>query len=93
MVRTGKYKILGLLYSAQEQKIGNGYCGWHVQSYESLLWQFGHLDAAESIYFRRVCDELLAEELIYTKAFSGDKEPTTVGLTQKGILFFAAQNG
>ena len=92
LVRSGKNKILRLLYSAQGQKIGSGYWGWNVPSYKDLLYQFGHLDAAERMYFERVCDELLADELIYTHAYTGDKQPTTVGLTAKGILFFAAQN-
>lgn len=90
IIESAKMKILSLLYSAQSQRIGNGYNGWHVPSYRDLLYQFAWLDAAEKMYFDQICDQLLEEELIYTKAFSGDKQPTTVGLTKKGVLFYAS---
>ena len=90
IIESAKMKIIQLLYEAQGQKIGNGYYGWHVPSYRDLLYQFAWLDAAEKMYFDRICDQLLTDELIYTKAFADDKQPTTVGLTKKGILFFAS---
>ena len=89
LTENAKLKILLFLYSAQSQKIGNGYCGWHVPSYKGLLYQFVGFDAAEKMYFDTVCDQLLDEDLIYNKAYVDDKEPTEVGLTKKGIIYVA----
>ena len=44
---------------------------------------------AHRLYFDQIIEELLAEELIYTKTYPGDREPKVVGLTEKGILFKA----
>lgn len=91
LIESGKNKIIHLLFSAQNQQIGNGYYGWHVPSYKDLLYQFSMLDAAEKMHFETICDELLVDELIYTKLLHGDDQPTTVGLTKKGIIFFASK--
>ncbi|MDD3014292.1 MAG: hypothetical protein PHC34_11370 [Candidatus Gastranaerophilales bacterium] len=90
IIESAKMKILQLLYEAQGQKIGNGYYGWHVPSYRDLLYQFAWLDAAEKMYFDQICEQLIEEDLIYTKCYAEDKHPTTVGLTKKGILFYAS---
>lgn len=90
IVESAKSKVISLLYDAQGQQIGNGYYGWHVPSYRDLLYQFARLDAAEKMYFDRVCEELLADEMIFTKGYANDKKPTTVGLTKKGIIFYAS---
>lgn len=90
IIESAKLKIIRLLYEAQGQKIGNGYMGWHVPSYRELLYQFAWLDAAEKMYFDQICDQLLDDELIYIKAYAEDKQPTSVGLTKKGIIFYAS---
>ena len=84
LIENGKMKILRFLYTAQNQKISSGYNCWHG-NYQSQLYQFARLDAAEKMYFEKICQELFENELIYT-----NKESTEVGLTGKGVLFYAA---
>ncbi len=89
LVNDGKLKIVLSLYPLTEQQMSNGHCGLYAPSYKCLLWQFARLDPAEKLYFDRIINELLAEEIIYTKMYDGDKEPKLVGLTKKGILYIA----
>lgn len=89
LVNDGKLKIALSLYPLTEQQMSKGHCGLYAPSYKCLLWQFGRLDLAEKLYFDRTINELLAEEIIYTKTYTGNKEPKLVGLTKKGILYIA----
>lgn len=84
LIENGKMKILRFLYTAQNQKISSGYNCWHG-NYQSLLYQFVGFDAAEKVYFDRICQILFENGFIYT-----NQKSTEVGLTGKGVLFYAA---
>ena len=84
LIENAKIKILKFLYSSQEQKVSSGYNGWYG-NYQSLLYQFVGFDAAEKVYFDRICQILFENGFIYT-----NQKSTEVGLTGKGVLFYAA---
>ena len=84
LIENGKMKILRFLYSAQNQKICSGYNGWHG-NYQSLLYQFVGFDAAEKLYFDKICQELFENKFIHS-----NKESTEVELTKKGLLYYAS---
>jgi len=84
LIENGKMKILRFLYTSHSQKINSGYNGWHG-NYQSLLYQFAGLDAAQKMYFEKICQELFENEFIYS-----NKESSEVGLTKKGLLYYAS---
>lgn len=94
LVERAKFRILGTLYNSTECRVSEG---WNhlavVPSYRNLLWFIiGQDPVYQGALFYRVVDELLADELIYTRTFPGDKEPKEVGLTEKGKMFWATKD-
>ncbi|WP_297099325.1 hypothetical protein [uncultured Draconibacterium sp.] len=88
IIQQAKELIVSQLYNSTNCEISEGWNNYTtVPSYKSLLHSM--LAPAHRLYFDQIIDELLEEELIYTKTYTGDKEPKVVGLTEKGILFKA----
>ena len=89
LVQQAKELIVSRLYNSTSCEISQGWNNYStIPSYKTLLWIM--LSPAQHLYFDQIIDELLTEELIYTKTYTGDKEPKVVGLTEKGILYKAA---
>ena len=93
LVLIGKHRIISILYSSTECRISEGWRNLtHVPSYHTLLWwALGQDPVYQGELFNRIVDELLADELIYTRTYTGDKEPKVVGLTEKGKMYWALE--
>lgn len=90
----GKHRIIGTLYNSTECKISEGWNHLKVVSdYKTLLWwALGQNPVYQGELFERVVKELLEDELIYTRTFTGDNVPKEVGLTDKGKMYWATEN-
>ena len=88
LIQQAKNMIISTLYNSTSCQVSEG---WNrcsvIPSYKSLLWIM--LGPAHHLYFDQIVDELLSDGLIYTEKYEHDKEPKTVGLNEKGILYKA----
>ena len=91
IVQEAKDRIVKKLYSANKCEIGEGYNNYTtIPTYKYLLEML--LAPAHRLFFDQIINELLDDDLIYTKTNAGEKEPKVVGLTKKGILYRIYKN-